>query len=85
MSLPPPFCLGSETLRNGRLGRSSSDELVHNADVPDPDGSDMNDRPSSCVRENDETLDMDRYFPGTIEHDSDLASGIRGAGQGVEE
>ena len=71
--------------RSVPFGRSSSDELVHNADVPHPDGSDMNDRRSSYVRENDETLDMDPYFPGTIEHDSDLASGIRGAGQGAQD
>ena len=54
-------------------------------DVPNLDGSNMNDRLNSHVGENDEAIDTDPYSSETIEHDCDLASGIRGAEQGVED
>jgi hypothetical protein len=44
----------------------------------------MNDRLNSPVGENDETIDADPLCSKTIEYDSDLASAIRGAGQGAE-
>ena len=44
----------------------------------------MNDRLDAHVGENDEMTDAGRYCSETIEHNSDPASGICGAGQDVE-
>ena len=67
-----------------RLSEPFSVELLHNANVPHPDGSDMNDRLNAHVGEDDETIDGDAYCSETTEHDGVLASGIRRAGQGAE-
>ena len=63
----------------------SSNEPLHEADVPHPDDSDPHHRLNTHVGEIDETTDSDPYRTETPEDDGDRASGIRGAGEGAED
>ena len=69
---------------NRPLEPRSSDEPLHEADVPHPDDSDPHHRLNTHIGEIDETTDSDPYHFETTEDESDRASGIRGAGQGAE-
>jgi hypothetical protein len=67
------------------LEPKSSDEPLHDADVPHPDDSDPHHRLNTHVGEIDETTDSDPYRSETPEDDSDRASGIRGAGDRAQD
>jgi hypothetical protein len=63
----------------------SSEEELHQADVPEADERDPHHRLNTPVGEIDETTDSDPYRSESPEDDSDRASGIRGEGQGAED